>query len=163
MSADGPPELEDVEDVVRAAPVKAGYVPSVMVAASSASATPASPAAATPSDGEITLRELMMDAAIAANPRLRPEPATAAPASAAPAPAKSSSVKPAAATGFKKGFLLGGASGTKSKEASSGAGSVPTIAPQAKTSALVLPEVQEAMQDAMPPMQRLAADTQSKS
>ena len=131
----GPPDLQDVDAAVPARPLPSNAVPALVGP-----------------EEETTLRLQMMESARAARPVSVP---TVTSMTSAPTPSAVKS-SPAGTTGLKKGFLLGGAA----KQQKSTPAPIVTLRPQAK--AHVITEVQEAMKDAVPPMQRLAADTQSK-
>jgi hypothetical protein len=129
---DLPPDLEDVP--VHAVPIKrparVGALPSSAVAALPSSAV-----------GE-TLRESMITAAgasVAAPPN--------GPSGSVSSSTKSGTNKSSKGAGFARGFLLGGDKGTSS------------ISRKPSDKAPRLPEVQQAMAEATPPMQRLASDT----
>ena len=163
-----PPELEDVDIAavtssirnhrpVAAAlksPEHTGVASSPSVASSAASVGAVTTAGSSEASETVSLRDLMVQSAVAASPHLK------AAATSASAPIISAPPAKLGAPVLKRGFLLGGASGTASKSGSKATAAV--VQPASKVAAPVLSEVQEALQDAMPPMQRLAADTQSK-
>ena len=155
MSLSGLPDLEDFDLPI--APVRSTSSVSAPAAPVKTNA-PSSQTIITNTD-EVSLRDLMMESAMATNPKKRTD---VIPASTITKPVASDTNKKSS-SGLKKGFLLSSGSSSSTKS-SSAAASVPMIAPQSKASSpLVFSEVQEAMQDSMPPMQRLAADTQSAS